>query len=231
MVWFMMYSTGILQYVMFDGWCSDAVQVVPSLSAGIHPSLRVHLSYLIYFPVPVWHWHAFFFSFWLNFLFFFSLSHSLPLFLHLFCFNITLILLLLLPYHFPCYINVVWLWSISLHPFLGQYLTSLFLSIFSASMFFYILLSHSFHMSPHHPLTFPISSLCLLFFHLSLLSCSQNYFKDAWNIFDCVTVLGSITDILVTELGVRIHYLCSLSMFEISVLKSQNCKQTDMILY
>lgn len=30
----------------------------------------------------------------------------------------------------------------------------------------------------------------------------QNYFKDAWNIFDCVTVLGSITDILVTELGV-----------------------------
>ncbi|XP_023813404.1 voltage-dependent P/Q-type calcium channel subunit alpha-1A isoform X10 [Oryzias latipes] len=28
-----------------------------------------------------------------------------------------------------------------------------------------------------------------------------NYFKDAWNIFDCVTVLGSITDILVTELG------------------------------
>lgn len=30
----------------------------------------------------------------------------------------------------------------------------------------------------------------------------QNYFKDGWNIFDCVTVLGSITDILVTELGV-----------------------------
>nr|XP_023670387.1 voltage-dependent P/Q-type calcium channel subunit alpha-1A isoform X22 [Paramormyrops kingsleyae] len=27
-----------------------------------------------------------------------------------------------------------------------------------------------------------------------------NYFKDAWNIFDCVTVLGSITDILVTEI-------------------------------
>ncbi|XP_035763902.1 voltage-dependent P/Q-type calcium channel subunit alpha-1A-like isoform X2 [Neolamprologus brichardi] len=30
-----------------------------------------------------------------------------------------------------------------------------------------------------------------------------NYFKDAWNIFDCVTVLGSITDILVTELGMN----------------------------
>ncbi|GAB1293390.1 Voltage-dependent P/Q-type calcium channel subunit alpha [Apodemus speciosus] len=29
----------------------------------------------------------------------------------------------------------------------------------------------------------------------------QNYFRDAWNIFDFVTVLGSITDILVTEFG------------------------------
>ncbi|GLD59496.1 calcium channel, voltage-dependent, P/Q type, alpha 1A subunit, b, partial [Lates japonicus] len=28
-----------------------------------------------------------------------------------------------------------------------------------------------------------------------------NYFRDAWNIFDFVSVLGSITDILVTELG------------------------------
>lgn len=31
---------------------------------------------------------------------------------------------------------------------------------------------------------------------------SQNYFRDAWNVFDFVTVLGSITDILVTEFGV-----------------------------
>ena len=31
----------------------------------------------------------------------------------------------------------------------------------------------------------------------------QNYLKDAWNIFDFVTVLGSITDILVTEINVR----------------------------
>lgn len=30
----------------------------------------------------------------------------------------------------------------------------------------------------------------------------QNFFRDAWNIFDFVSVLGSITDILVTELGV-----------------------------
>ncbi|KAJ6640502.1 hypothetical protein lerEdw1_013675, partial [Lerista edwardsae] len=29
-----------------------------------------------------------------------------------------------------------------------------------------------------------------------------NYFRDAWNIFDFVTVLGSITDILVTEIAV-----------------------------
>uniref|UniRef100_A0A8C4L193 Voltage-dependent P/Q-type calcium channel subunit alpha-1A n=1 Tax=Equus asinus TaxID=9793 RepID=A0A8C4L193_EQUAS len=31
-----------------------------------------------------------------------------------------------------------------------------------------------------------------------------NYFRDAWNIFDFVTVLGSITDILVTEFGVSL---------------------------
>lgn len=40
--------------------------------------------------------------------------------------------------------------------------------------------------------------LFVLCFVLSL----QNYFRDAWNIFDFVTVLGSITDILVTEFGV-----------------------------
>lgn len=31
----------------------------------------------------------------------------------------------------------------------------------------------------------------------------QNYLKAAWNVFDFVTVLGSITDILVTEIKVR----------------------------
>lgn len=30
----------------------------------------------------------------------------------------------------------------------------------------------------------------------------QNYLKAAWNVFDFVTVLGSITDILVTEIKV-----------------------------
>lgn len=41
----------------------------------------------------------------------------------------------------------------------------------------------------------------LLAAHLPSFS-PQNYFRDAWNIFDFVSVLGSITDILVTELGV-----------------------------
>lgn len=41
-------------------------------------------------------------------------------------------------------------------------------------------------------------------YQLMTLSClSQNYLKDAWNVFDFVTVLGSITDILVTEINVR----------------------------
>ncbi|KAL7861238.1 hypothetical protein AOLI_G00175870 [Acnodon oligacanthus] len=40
-----------------------------------------------------------------------------------------------------------------------------------------------------------------------------NYFKDAWNIFDWVTVLGSITDILVTELGNNFINLSFLRLF------------------
>lgn len=36
----------------------------------------------------------------------------------------------------------------------------------------------------------------------NLLSFVQNYLRDAWNVFDFVTVLGSITDILVTEIAV-----------------------------
>lgn len=39
-----------------------------------------------------------------------------------------------------------------------------------------------------------------LFFFVS---CSQNYLKDPWNVFDLVTVIGSITDILCTEINVR----------------------------
>ncbi|KAI4899043.1 hypothetical protein NFI96_001213, partial [Prochilodus magdalenae] len=37
----------------------------------------------------------------------------------------------------------------------------------------------------------------------------RNYFRDAWNIFDFVSILGSITDILVTELG-ALPYVCLL---------------------
>nr|XP_055040924.1 calcium channel, voltage-dependent, P/Q type, alpha 1A subunit, b isoform X20 [Misgurnus anguillicaudatus] len=42
---------------------------------------------------------------------------------------------------------------------------------------------------------------------------AQNYFRDAWNIFDFVSVLGSITDILVTELGNNFINLSFLRLF------------------
>ncbi|RLV71533.1 hypothetical protein DV515_00017352 [Chloebia gouldiae] len=42
---------------------------------------------------------------------------------------------------------------------------------------------------------------------------SQNYFRDAWNVFDFVTVLGSITDILVTEFGNNFINLSFLRLF------------------
>lgn len=47
----------------------------------------------------------------------------------------------------------------------------------------------------------PLYSPCVLVW--------QNYFRDAWNVFDFVTVLGSITDILVTEIAVST--VCSIS--------------------
>ncbi|XP_061626651.1 calcium channel, voltage-dependent, P/Q type, alpha 1A subunit, b isoform X3 [Phyllopteryx taeniolatus] len=40
-----------------------------------------------------------------------------------------------------------------------------------------------------------------------------NYFRDAWNIFDFVSVLGSITDILVTEVGDNFINLSFLRLF------------------
>ncbi|XP_027564037.1 voltage-dependent P/Q-type calcium channel subunit alpha-1A-like, partial [Neopelma chrysocephalum] len=49
--------------------------------------------------------------------------------------------------------------------------------------------------------------------HPSLPPLSQNYFRDAWNIFDFVTVLGSITDILVTEFGNNFINLSFLRLF------------------
>lgn len=49
-------------------------------------------------------------------------------------------------------------------------------------------------------------NLYKLYDRLFLFVFSQNYLKDAWNVFDFVTVLGSITDILVTEINVRPLY-------------------------
>uniref|UniRef100_A0A8C1Q734 Voltage-dependent N-type calcium channel subunit alpha n=1 Tax=Cyprinus carpio TaxID=7962 RepID=A0A8C1Q734_CYPCA len=40
-----------------------------------------------------------------------------------------------------------------------------------------------------------------------------NYLKDAWNVFDFVTVLGSITDIIVTEINDRLLNLSFLRLF------------------
>ncbi|XP_039530209.1 calcium channel, voltage-dependent, P/Q type, alpha 1A subunit, b isoform X6 [Pimephales promelas] len=41
----------------------------------------------------------------------------------------------------------------------------------------------------------------------------KNYFRDAWNIFDFVSVIGSITDILVTEFGDNFINLSFLRLF------------------
>jgi len=30
----------------------------------------------------------------------------------------------------------------------------------------------------------------------------QNYFQDSWNVFDFITVIGSVTDVLVSEFDV-----------------------------
>ena len=38
------------------------------------------------------------------------------------------------------------------------------------------------------------------------LSPEQNFFKDPWNTFDFITVIGSIVDALVVEFGVRQVY-------------------------
>lgn len=47
------------------------------------------------------------------------------------------------------------------------------------------------------------AQLLILLFFCFFAFFLQNYLKDAWNVFDFVTVLGSITDILVTEINVR----------------------------
>ena len=57
----------------------------------------------------------------------------------------------------------------------------------------------------------PASSVCAVFVF-------QNYLKAAWNVFDFVTVLGSITDILVTEIKVRAAATMSSSQWHYSGL-------------
>lgn len=50
--------------------------------------------------------------------------------------------------------------------------------------------------------------LCFFFDRLVCQQCLrdifafQNFFKDAWNTFDLITVLGSIVDVLFMEFGV-----------------------------
>jgi voltage-dependent calcium channel N type alpha-1B len=41
----------------------------------------------------------------------------------------------------------------------------------------------------------------------------QNYFRDAWNIFDFITVIGSIVDTLVSEFGEQFPSLSFLRLF------------------
>ena len=36
-----------------------------------------------------------------------------------------------------------------------------------------------------------------------MFSTFKSYFKDPWNIFDCITVVGSIVDALMVEFAVR----------------------------
>ena len=37
----------------------------------------------------------------------------------------------------------------------------------------------------------------------------QNYFRDPWNIFDFITVLGSILDVMINEFGVSGDFHCN----------------------
>jgi len=48
------------------------------------------------------------------------------------------------------------------------------------------------------------TSLLLCFIATFFSNCLilQNYFKDSWNVFDFITVVGSIIDVLVTEIKV-----------------------------
>lgn len=173
-----------VRYVMFDCRCSPLMQYNLSPACLLAP-----IQYDVtdgpfvssnFFPLPCWTLTC---LFSLSCFFFLSLT------------SITFM---------PYYFNVVFKFSfLFLHcPFLSQHLIcSLLLFVFLLYLWLFTFLTSLNSSSSSVCLLCP----CFLLFLVSLSSCSQNYFKDAWNIFDCVTVLGSITDILVTELGVSIR--------------------------
>lgn len=49
------------------------------------------------------------------------------------------------------------------------------------------------------------NALIEIFFAFSTTFRAQNFFKDAWNVFDFITVIGSIIDAMVLEIGVCIQ--------------------------
>ncbi|XP_062930030.1 probable voltage-dependent N-type calcium channel subunit alpha-1B isoform X1 [Mobula hypostoma] len=83
-----------------------------------------------------------------------------------------------------------------------------------------IVLMMKFHNAPD-PYDRMLQYLNILFTSLFSMECVLkliafgilNYFRDAWNVFDFVTVLGSITDILVTELADNFINLSFLRLF------------------
>lgn len=49
------------------------------------------------------------------------------------------------------------------------------------------------------------------FHRFIVLNVAQNFFKDAWNVFDFITVIGSIIDAMVLEIGVcKISFDCKI---------------------
>lgn len=195
-------GSGLWRPVMYSMWCLMAGVVFwcgtscPRLvrwHPSNVPSPMVHLSHLI--PSPL------LFNTDMSF---FSLSSSLSLSVWL-LFSLRLCFVFL-SFFFFLHFNVtsiqpphlaVLMWRVNANVF-G--LSPTFLSPFFHPCSLRIVPSH--HPLPYLHFVLPLSSPCSISVLFPPFSCSQNYFKDAWNIFDCVTVLGSITDILVTELGV-----------------------------
>ena len=66
---------------------------------------------------------------------------------------------------------------------------------------------------------------------LLILLLLQSYFKDNWNTFDFVTVVGSIVDALMVEFAVSINIIIFLTCFDISrdLKKSKNTKLNKTI--